>query len=397
MAHPTPVERPAPGLLGRFVALELLDNRYPMLHGLRVFGIVSVLQWHVTQSFVFDAKLPLSPSWSAPSFAVFFGMDLFFVLSGFLIGSILLRSVAKSGFANIRRFYLRRAFRTFPSYYVALTYLTLTTALTATQRQNLPFEYAYLTNYRPGHRSDFVMSWGWSLAVEEHFYFAIPLLFFLLHKLRTDRGRLMTFGVLWASAFIFRLALCLRHPERMWEAYVATHTRLDTLVAGVFLAYVHQRWGDSLTVWLRGALARATLAVPSLGCLWVLLHPDAFGGNVNPPVGVFFWGTLTSIMYVGFVLLLLHGGDGWMRRMLSAPWFRQVATLGYGVYLVHIPVCKAIITPVAVALAGRRGWPPELVWVMAVAGLVLGSLVVAYVLHVVVEKPSLRLRDRLAG
>ncbi len=69
---------------------------------------------------------------------IFFGMDLFFILSGFLIGSILLRSLQLSGTQNLRRFYLRRIFRTFPSYYVVLTLLALTTTLTADQRRHLP-------------------------------------------------------------------------------------------------------------------------------------------------------------------------------------------------------------------------------------------------------------------
>ena len=97
------------------LSLELLDNRYPSLHGLRVLAIVSVVQFHVTWIFAGEQGIRLDRDFTASSLTVFFGMDLFFMLSGFLIGSILLRSLEKSGTQNLQRFYIRRISRTFPS------------------------------------------------------------------------------------------------------------------------------------------------------------------------------------------------------------------------------------------------------------------------------------------
>ncbi len=387
--------------LGRFFQLDLLDNRYPALHGMRVLGIVSVVQLHVTSIFTFEEKLPLGPSWTTTSMSIFFGMDLFFILSGFLIGSILLRSVELSGSQHVRRFYLRRAFRTFPAYYVVLTVLAVTATLTASQRHHLPFEYAYLTNYQPIRREDLVMLWGWSLALEEQFYLTVPVLFFALHKLRSDRVRLTLLGAFWASAFVVRLVIYLRGhdwtPATLYHAlYFRTHTRFDTLVAGVMLAYVQERWHAPIANWLKSPFARAGLAMPPLFCLWVLMQPWMFGETELLLVRVFCWGTLTSIMYFGWLLLLLNGSGGWMRQLLSLPIFRRVATLGYGVYLVHVPLCDKVITPVARSLATTHAWPMPAVWTLAVLALVLASLAVSYGLHLFVEKPSLRLRDRFA-
>jgi peptidoglycan/LPS O-acetylase OafA/YrhL len=93
--------------------LDLLDNRFAALHGLRVFAIVSVVQYHVT--WVLDEeRVKLDKDFIDASLRLFFGMDLFFVLSGFLIGSILLRSLDTTGTLDVWRFYLRRIFRTFP-------------------------------------------------------------------------------------------------------------------------------------------------------------------------------------------------------------------------------------------------------------------------------------------
>jgi peptidoglycan/LPS O-acetylase OafA/YrhL len=399
-AAPAPCE---PTSLRRFFRLDLLDNRYPALHGMRALAIVSVVQYHVTMSLTFARGLPLDREWVGRSMAVFFGMDLFFVLSGFLIGSILLHSVESSGSAHVRRFYLRRAFRTFPPYYFVLTALVLLTPLTAAQKHHLWLEYVYLTNYGlPLLPGDLVMPWGWSLALEEQFYLTVPVLFLVLYKVRSDRARLTILGAIWISALVVRLVLYFRNPQ--WDesalynfVYYRTHTRFDTLVAGILLAYVQNRWGASIARWLELPFARATLALPSLACLYVLMQPWMFGPAAVGLVHVFSWGTLTTLMYFAWTLLLLNGGDGWVRRALSLSVFRQVATLGYGVYLVHLPLCEYVVSHAAQWLIADRRWPVHVVWVAAVGALLLLSLLVSYVLHLAIEKPSLRLRDRYAA
>jgi peptidoglycan/LPS O-acetylase OafA/YrhL len=387
--------------LRKLFALDLLDNRYPVLHGMRVVAILSVVQYHVTTIFTYETHLTMDRSWAMTSMTVFFGMDLFFILSGFLIGSILLRSVETAGFINVRRFWLRRAFRTFPAYYVVLTGLVLLFGLTAMQRKHLPFEYAYLTNYVPLTRDGTVMLWGWSLALEEQFYLSVPLLFFGLSKMRSDRARLTLLGLFWVSALVVRLVLYERHRD--WDAgqlydnlYFKTHTRFDTLVCGIMLAYVQQRWSKPIARWLEDPLHRGLLALPSCACLWLLMQPWMFGDKWLLLVRVFSWGTLTSIMYFGWVLILLNGGQGWVQRFMGAPFWRRLATLGYGVYLVHIPVCDHAIAPLARILSKNRGWPMVIVWPSSVLGLFGLSLVVSYGLHLLVEKPFLRLRDLVA-
>ena len=73
-----------------------------------------------------------------------------------------------------------------------------------------------------------------------------------------------------------------------------------------------------------------------------------------------------------------------------------LATLGYGVYLVHIPLCDHVIVPAARAMEARHV-PMIIVWPAALTGLLVSSLALAYVMHVVIEKPALRVRERLAG
>src|SRR3954468_18717003 len=97
---------PAKATLRSFLALDLLDNRYPALHGLRVLAIVTVVQFHITRIFAGEQGIPIEKSSMDASLTIFFGMDLFFLLSGFLIGSILLRSLQLNGTTNLKRFYL---------------------------------------------------------------------------------------------------------------------------------------------------------------------------------------------------------------------------------------------------------------------------------------------------
>jgi peptidoglycan/LPS O-acetylase OafA/YrhL len=100
-----------------FFALVPLANRFPALHGIRFLAIVLVVQVHVTNAF-FLGQIPMSTESILLSQSVFFGMDLFFILSGFLIGSMLLYSLEQNQRQQVWRFYLRRTFRIFPLYYV---------------------------------------------------------------------------------------------------------------------------------------------------------------------------------------------------------------------------------------------------------------------------------------
>ena len=172
----------------RALALEPLDNRYPALHGLRVLAIISVVQFHVTWIFAREQGITMDPGFANGSLTIFFGMDLFFILSGFLIGSILIRSLETDGTQNLRRFYLRRISRTFPSYYVVLTLLATTLPLTVMQKKHLVWEYVYATNFMSLLREHIIMFWGWSLALEEQFYLTVPLLFIALYRMKSDRS-----------------------------------------------------------------------------------------------------------------------------------------------------------------------------------------------------------------
>jgi len=377
----------------RFLGLSLLQNRYPALHGLRFVAIVSVLQVHVTVT-LHGFKLMPNGDLAALSQSVWFGMDLFFVLSGFLIGSMLLHQ----GGTGMGRFWLRRAFRTFPLYYFVLTALVLRAERRTWSTTSLLGEYFYLTNYMDRPR-EVMMSWGWSLCVEEHFYLLVPFLVFGLLRLRSARTQLFALLGLWSLGLGSRLLVIALHgPFTAYSLatslYVPTHTRFDTLVAGLVLAHLcHHHDAALRALFARRAVRVGAWAVVAL-CLSYLLLPAA----LRPDVRIWSalaWGTVTSVMWVSLVLLLLFH-EGALSRFLGKRPFLWAATLGYGVYLVHIPLMVWVVTPVAARLLIRQRWSLVPTWWASLGLLVAVSLAVAYVLHLVVEKPMLALRDRVA-
>lgn len=400
LAPPAPPEARAPKAKLPWWALEPLDNRYPVLHGMRVLAILSVIQYHVTWIFWGEQGIGLDEDFREASISIFYGMDLFFVLSGFLIGAILLRSLDTSGTQNLKRFYIRRIFRTFPSYYLVLTFLVLITPLTAQQSAHLIYEYVYLTNFMPLARHEILMFWGWSLALEEQFYLAVPLLMWLLFRLKTDRARMIALGVLIALPLVTRWVVYLRAPVwtdyALYDAlYFRTHTRYDPIVAGILLAFAEIRYGERIAAFLRHPLHRGVLAIFAMSCWWIASNHELFGEENAQVVRIFAWGTLTSLMYLALVPLMLHG-DGVIHRFLSRPIFHKLATVGYGVYLVHIPLIDRIAVPLAQRLEDDGA---SMLWVWpAMFGLVsLLSFLIGYLLHVLVEKPSLWVRDKLAA
>ncbi len=387
--------------MSRFFSLELLDNRYPALHGLRVLAILSVVQYHVTEILFFVEKMPLAGAFVASSMTIFFGMDLFFVLSGFLIGSILLHSIEATTKAGaLKRFYLRRIFRTFPAYYLSLIALVLIRGVTSKQHHNLPLEFTYLTDFVfPLDPSTTVMPWGWSLALEEQFYLLVPFLFFGLRRIKSDRARVILLSLMWISALGVRLYVFFHDHPQGWELheklYFRAYSRFDTLVAGVLLAVIHQRWKDDVSRWLEHPRHRAMLQVPALACLWLLLKPNMFGDGSAALVTMFLWGTVTSVMYVCVGLLLLHG-EGWLHSFLGRDTFRRIATLGYGVYLVHVPMCDWVVMPLA-RLLNRHQVTMIIVWPLCLVLTMLAALALSYVMHLLIEKPSMRIRQKIAA
>lgn len=385
-----------------FLRPVLLANHHPPLHGLRVLAIVAIVQLHVSTAFSHWHLMGTNHPLHQLSMALWFAMDLFFLLSGFLIGSMLLRDDGAVTPAGAARFWGRRAFRIIPAYYVVLTALALVTPLDAARRAALWHEYAYVTNYFVTQGPP-LMIWAWSLCVEEHFYLAVPLLVGALAWLPTARLRAGALVALWASGIALRVAAVFG-AHRAWtfdelfvEVYPRTHLRYDILVAGVLLAWVERHHGPRLdALFARRSVRAGALAVSGVALFFLFAHLPL----PMPLRCALEWGGLTAVMYVPLVLWLLHH-RGYVARFLGHPAFRYVATFGYGIYLVHLAVIehllpRVLLPPILQYVQAHRAAPPlGALWLVALATAFGLSLLVALGLHLLVEKPALVVRDRV--
>jgi peptidoglycan/LPS O-acetylase OafA/YrhL len=201
---------------------------YPALDGLRGVAILLVVLYH---NFGFIKQ----------SFFGWLGVDLFFVLSGFLITDILLKTLGQANY--LRNFYLRRVLRIFPLYYLTLIlFLFVIPSFTSDKiewtyyQDNQVYFWTYLQNWLFIFRSSGnaeIMNHYWSLAVEEQFYIFWPLVVLLLKK---PRYLLIFISLLLVSLILFRFVLWISEIENIAYYSLYTFTRIDGICIGCIVA-----------------------------------------------------------------------------------------------------------------------------------------------------------------
>ena len=307
------------------------------------------------------------------------GVDVFFVLSGFLISGLLFREHQKSGRLDLVQFLIRRGFKIYPPFWVMLA---VTLVLMAALEPRIPSrgllgEILFLQNYLGG-----LNGHTWSLAVEEHFYLGLAALFALSTRWSPRRP----FAVVpWAFAAVAALALAARIlTPRGPQAFLCpgyhcyTHLRMDSLLFGVLLSWAHH-YGD-LERWRKRV---GTGVWTTLGCLLLLpafLHPieTSWGMSVYGVIGLYL-GSGCLIL----AALTLADSDGRLLRLCGA-----LGAASYSVYLWHVPVARWLM-PALEPLPGMASGPLLL---LAYVFLCFG---IGWIMNRLVEQPSLRLRDRL--
>jgi peptidoglycan/LPS O-acetylase OafA/YrhL len=400
---PLSTDEPAPRAgrlapVSNLLRLSMLADRYPPLDGLRVIAVVVVVQIHVTVQLARSGIRSPSSSWFS-WMDLMFAMDFFFFLSGFLIGSMLLAETRTGRSSSVGRFYLRRTFRIMPPYFVVLSVLALVTTLNSAQRANLWKEFIYLTNYVPPIPDNVVMPWAWSLALEEHFYLLVPLLVGVVRILPSRAAAIALLAILWAVAPLLRFYVYFQSTGWNWlnmatVFFVQSHLRFDILVAGILTACLQRYYASDIAERLERSSQRLLLIGVSALAFALLI----FTGKVqrdHPMYNLFCWGTITSVAYTPLVLLVLNRKNA-LAVALSHRAFAYISALAYGIYLVHVSVIEAFVVPLTKRVASRQSLSYTLLWLVAVFLALLLASAVSYVLHLLVQKPMLRLRDRVA-
>jgi peptidoglycan/LPS O-acetylase OafA/YrhL len=305
------------------------DNRFrPYVEGLRALAIVLVLLFH--------SGLPVKGG--------FVGVDIFFVISGFLITGLLLREIEATGSVSLLNFYARRAKRLLPASCLVLACTALAISYLAPASKKAEFGWdvvaaaAYFVNFRFAQRSvDYLAEdlgrspvlHFWSLAVEEQFYFIWPVLL-LASVVLAKRTR---WGRRWCAT---ALLLVVFLPSLVWSI---VHTRVDPSAS--FFETPTRLWelglGALLAVglpWVERVAVRFATSLAAVGWLLVLLAIGLFDANSVWPG----WSALVPT--VGTVLLIASGSIDPHNRLLKPLVARPAVALGglsYSLYLWHWP------------------------------------------------------------
>jgi peptidoglycan/LPS O-acetylase OafA/YrhL len=340
------------------------------LDGVRALAVSSVVAFH------------LGMTWAPGGYL---GVDVFFVLSGFLITALLLSERDTNGRISLGRFYARRALRLLPALLAVLGALWLFTTVTVVGdsahrvRGDGLAALFYFANWRAafGH-APFLgfMGHAWSLSIEEQFYAVWPLLVVGALALRGGRRSLVLVLAVAGTVVppLLRLAWWDGSAATMTRLYYGLDTRADALFAGAVLAVIVA--SGRLPV---GRLARSVYAALALGALAV---PGLLVATMPRPGASLSRGALSlvAVSAVALIAHLLASPRGPLGRVLSFPPLAALGKISYGVYLWHWPVI------VATNPWGRTGGA-----LVAKAAIALGLSIVSWW---VVERPFLRLKDR---
>jgi peptidoglycan/LPS O-acetylase OafA/YrhL len=308
------------------------------------------------------------------------GVDLFFVLSGYLVAGLLFREHQRHGSLRVGRFYWRRGLKIYPAFYV---FLLTTVVVRFVQEGSVPrgtwSEAFFLQSYLGS-------IWGhtWSLAIEEHFYLALPLLLLVLSRRRVrDEDPFSAIPRLCLAVGIVVLALRLgtatSGPYHPLRHHYATHLRIDSLVFGVLLSYLHHYRREAF----EGLCTRYGWAM-LVGGVWLVIPAFLFPSK-NPFIHTL--GFTQLYVGCGMVLSALV-----VRGLPENPVTRSLAFFGrhsYSIYLWHT-VVRWWGVP---WLEGALGTPMADGWRLAFY--LAGSLALGVGLSQLIEIPVLRVRDRL--
>lgn len=339
----------------------------PQLDALRTVAVASVAWCHWMPNHRFG--IPFNA-----------GVQLFFVLSGFLITGILLgardRQEREPGAGRsqiLKGFYARRFLRIFPLYYVALAAVALLSV--ADLRDSWPWHVAYLSNfYFFGHGWEPPVSHFWSLSVEEQFYLAWPFLVVFLPR----RALVPAFLAAIATGVAYRFWGARFHPDiELWS--LATPGSFDTLGMGALLAFGH-RYRSS---WLEHFRRARVWLLPAVAVLYALAKPW-FGTPLVGALEIF----LLGIAFAAAVSLAADGIRGPAARVLECAPVLYLGRISYGIYIIHDLVTPSVTEFVRGLPAGVPQGPVRLLLLTA------ATVGLAGLSWHLMEAPLNRLKDR---
>ena len=317
----------------------------PGLDGLRAIAVISVLLYHGEMTWAIGG---------------FLGVEVFFVISGYLITSLLLAEWREGGSIDLRRFWLRRAKRLLPALFTVIAVTTVVAAVflpdeVASLRGDVLSAFAYVTNwvFVFGEKSYFeaigrpsMVQHLWSLAVEEQFYLLWPLLFVGGMTL-FGRRRFPFVVVAGAVASVVLMWLLYSPGADPSRVYYGTDTRASGLLVGCALAFVWSPWRlrNQVSASAR-RLLNAVGFVALIALLQMLMITDEFASSL------YRGGFLRLDLIAAIVIAVAVHPAASVGRVLGVAPLRWIGLRSYGIYLWHWPVYQLTRPEIDVSLTG---------------------------------------------
>jgi peptidoglycan/LPS O-acetylase OafA/YrhL len=346
------------------LSLSIGDSDIPALDAVRAVAVMLVMLYHFGVPYVNGAV----------------GVEMFFVLSGFLITWLLLGEQRRSGTISVRAFYLRRVLRIFPAFYA---FVLFAVGVEVLRGRAIPFAETvsallYVSDYYSAvrHPPDSFVSHTWSLAIEEQFYLLWPAALLMLSRWSVG-ARIRTLIAVIVSVWFYRLLLKAGGVSGGY-IYHAFDARLDQLAIGCLLASLlfANRWSPSWQaacancVW--PLLTVAALFASSIGDLSSTAYRDVFGFALEP--------VLAAILIVQLIALHRH----WMWKWVQWRAVRFLGRLSYSLYLYQ---------QITISVPDRWfGQELSVAKFLAAFGITLAFALGSYY---VIERPFLRLKSKL--
>ena len=373
------VAAPSASIKQRIIELDLL----------RCIAILLVLGAHPVVHWQSPGEVPwLIYGWFHVGYT---GVDLFFVLSGFLIAGLIFSEYRATGEFQKGRFWIRRALKIWPAYYI---YLIILFATRAMHGHSLAPAIPFLLHFQNYSQHIDTARHCWSLAVEEHFYLILPLVLGVTLSVLSPRRVLAAAALLGVASAIMRFYATPGLPA------VLSHLRFDTLFLGVALAYVYH-YHPMRLAWI----SRHRLALGCAGAAVVLCAtiPSPVLDNVSSR-----WQTslVPIVVGLGYALVLMalvshravaaereaevrRGARYWMIKLLAA-----IGLYSYPIYLWHYDGAFKIVYPLV-----ESGWlgpqDSQLRWAIGTSLYVTLAVGAGVLVSRCLEVPILMLRDRL--
>jgi peptidoglycan/LPS O-acetylase OafA/YrhL len=355
------------------------------IDGLRAVAVLSVFGFH------------LAPDQVSGGFV---GVDIFFVISGFLISSIIYKEL-ESGTFSIAEFYVRRIRRIYPALFVVLAFVCAAGWLVL-----LPQEFVqlgkqivggstFVANFVLWYQSGYFSSEAvrkpllhlWSLGVEEQFYLMFPLICIAFYRAKSRLNLPTAFLAIAIASMIFNVALVIKYNEAV---FFLPFSRLWELFLGAGLSLFRQRsvqtqWKFNPSQRWRNGIGIAGLALIA-GAIWGISEADPFPG---------WWALLPT---TGTILVIAAGADSWAnRRILSSKPAVFVGLISYPLYLWHWPIISFLTSARLVwgfLATDRQIWGVDLSDVWGGTVTVFASFALAYLTYRFIELPLREVKDR---